>query len=43
LTAFGEVDLFIFIDGSDASITRPLSSFAVLPDGASAFNRADQR
>jgi len=40
-TAFGEVDLFV--DGSDDPIAQALSTFAVLPDGAGAFNRADQR
>src|SRR5262245_12769884 len=40
-TAFGEVDLFV--DGSDEPIAQALSTFAVLPDGAGAFNRADQR
>jgi uncharacterized protein (TIGR00369 family) len=40
-TAFGEVDLFV--DGSDDPIAQSLSAFAVLPDGAGAFNRADQR
>ena len=40
-TAFGEVDFFV--DGSDEPIAQTLSTFAVLPDGAGAFNRADQR
>ena len=40
-TAFGEVDFFI--DGSDEPIAQALSTFAVLPDGVGAFNRADQR
>ncbi|MBM3647022.1 MAG: PaaI family thioesterase [Alphaproteobacteria bacterium] len=40
-TAFGEVDLFV--DGSLDPIAQVLSTFAVLPDGAGAFNRADQR
>jgi uncharacterized protein (TIGR00369 family) len=40
-TAFGEVDFFV--DGSDEPIAQALSTFAVLPDGAGAFNRADQR
>ena len=40
-TAFGEVDFFV--DGSDEPIAQVISSFAVLPDGAGAFNRADQR
>lgn len=39
-TAFGEVDLFV--DGSPDPIAQSLSTFAVLPDGAGAFNRADQ-
>ena len=37
-TAFGEVDFFV--DGSDEPIAQSLSTFAVLPDGAGAFNRA---
>jgi uncharacterized protein (TIGR00369 family) len=37
-TAFGEVDFFV--DGSDEAIAQALSTFAVLPDGAGAFNRA---
>src|SRR5947207_12691082 len=40
-TAFGEVDFFV--DGSDEPIAQALSTFAVLPDGVRAFNRADQR
>jgi uncharacterized protein (TIGR00369 family) len=40
-TAFGEVDFFV--DGSDEPIAQALSTFAVLPDGVGAFNRADQR
>ena len=40
-TAFGEVDLFV--DGSNDPIAQSLSAFAVLPDGAGAFNRVDQR
>ncbi len=40
-TIFGEVDLFA--DGSDEPIAQAISSFALLPDGAGAFNRADQR
>jgi uncharacterized protein (TIGR00369 family) len=40
-TAFGEVDMFV--DGSAEPIAQTLSTFAVLPDGAGAFNRADQR
>jgi uncharacterized protein (TIGR00369 family) len=40
-TAFGEVELFV--DGSDEPIAQALSTFAVLPDGAGSFNRADQR
>ena len=40
-TAFGEVDFFV--DGSDEPIAQSLSTFAVLPDGAGSFNRADQR
>ncbi|WP_422003315.1 PaaI family thioesterase [Reyranella sp.] len=40
-TAFGQVDLFV--DGSDEPIAQALATFAVLPDGAGAFNRADQR
>jgi uncharacterized protein (TIGR00369 family) len=39
--AFGEVELFV--EGSDEPIAQAISSFAVLPDGAGAFNRADQR
>ena len=39
--AFGEVELFI--DGSDEPIAQVITSFAVLPDGVGAFNRADQR
>jgi uncharacterized protein (TIGR00369 family) len=39
--AFGEVELFV--EGSDDPIAQVISSFAVLPDGAGAFNRADQR
>ena len=39
--AFGEVELFA--EGSDEPIAQVISSFAVLPDGAGAFNRADQR
>ena len=38
-TAFGEVQLFA--DGSPEPIAQSLSTFAVLPDGAGAFNRAD--
>jgi len=38
-TAFGEVTLFV--DGKDEPIAQVLSTFAVLPDGAGAFNRAD--
>ena len=40
-TAFGEVEFHV--DGSDDSIAQALSTFAVLPDGAGSFNRADQR
>jgi len=40
-TAFGEVELFV--DASDEPIAQVISSFAVLPDGAGAFNRADGR
>ena len=40
-TAFGEVEMFV--DGSEEPIAQVVSSFAVLPDGAGAFNRADQR
>ena len=40
-TAFGEVDFFV--DGSEDPIAQALSTFAVLPDGAGSFNRADQR
>ncbi len=40
-TAFGEVDFYV--DGSDEPIAQALSTFAVLPDGVGAFNRADQR
>ena len=40
-TAFGEVDLFV--DGSEDPIAQVLATFAVLPDGAGAFKRADQR
>lgn len=40
-TAFGEVDFYV--DGSSDPIAQSLSTFAVLPDGAGAFNRADQR
>ena len=40
-TAFGEVDFYA--DGSDELIAQALSTFAVLPDGVGAFNRADQR
>ena len=39
-TAFGEVDLSVA--GSDEPIAQALSTFAVLPDGAGAFNRADR-
>lgn len=39
--AFGEVVLSV--EGSDEPIAQAISSFAVLPDGAGAFNRADQR
>lgn len=39
--AFGEVDFFI--DSSNELIAQALATFAVLPDGAGAFNRADQR
>jgi uncharacterized protein (TIGR00369 family) len=39
-TAFGEVDFYV--DGSRDPIAQSLSTFAVLPDGAGAFNRADQ-
>ena len=39
--AFGEVELFV--EGLDEPIAQVISSFAVLPDGAGAFNRADQR
>jgi acyl-coenzyme A thioesterase PaaI-like protein len=38
-TAFGEVEMFV--DGWDEPIAQALSSFAVLPDGAGSFNRAD--
>jgi uncharacterized protein (TIGR00369 family) len=40
-TAFGQVDFFI--DGVTEAIAQSLCTFAVLPDGAGAFNRADQR
>jgi uncharacterized protein (TIGR00369 family) len=40
-TIFGEVE--IYIDGSGDPIAQSISSFALLPDGAGAFNRADQR
>jgi uncharacterized protein (TIGR00369 family) len=40
-TAFGEVEFFV--DGSSEPIAQALSTFAVLPDGAGAFNRADER
>ena len=40
-TAFGEVELFV--DGSEDPIAQVLATFAVLPDGAGAFKRADQR
>lgn len=40
-TAFGEVDFYV--DGSNEPIAQALSTFAVLPDGVGAFNRADQR
>jgi uncharacterized protein (TIGR00369 family) len=40
-TIFGEVDFFA--DGADDPIAQSISSFALLPDGAGAFNRADQR
>jgi acyl-coenzyme A thioesterase PaaI-like protein len=40
-TAFGEVDFYV--DGSPDPIAQSLSTFAVLPDGVGAFNRADQR
>lgn len=39
-TAFGEVDFHV--DDSPDPIAQSLSTFAVLPDGAGAFNRADQ-
>ena len=38
-TAFGEVELFA--SGGDGPIAQSLLTFAVLPDGAGAFNRAD--
>jgi uncharacterized protein (TIGR00369 family) len=38
-TAFGEVELFV--SGGDGPIAQSLLTFAVLPDGAGAFNRAD--
>jgi uncharacterized protein (TIGR00369 family) len=38
-TAFGEVELFAA--GKDEPIAQVLSTFAVLPDGTSSFNRAD--
>jgi acyl-coenzyme A thioesterase PaaI-like protein len=40
-TIFGEVE--IYIDGSGDPIAQSISSFALLPDGTGAFNRADQR
>ncbi len=40
-TIFGEVE--IYVDGSDEPIAQSISSFALLPDGAGAFNRADER
>lgn len=40
-TAFGQVDFFI--DEVTEAIAQSLCTFAVLPDGAGAFNRADQR
>ena len=38
-TAFGEVE--IFVAGGTEPIAQSLSTFAVLPDGVGAFNRAD--
>ncbi len=38
-TAFGEVEMFV--DGQDEPVAQALSTFAVLPDGAGSFNRAD--
>jgi uncharacterized protein (TIGR00369 family) len=38
-TAFGEVEMFL--DGSADLVAQSLSTFAVLPDGAGSFNRAD--
>jgi len=38
-TAFGEVEMSV--EGRDEPIAQALSTFAVLPDGAGAFNRAD--
>jgi uncharacterized protein (TIGR00369 family) len=38
-TAFGEVEMFVA--GKDEPIAQVLCTFAVLPDGAGAFNRAD--
>ena len=38
-TAFGEVEMFA--GGRDEPIAQALSTFAVLPDSAGAFNRAD--
>jgi uncharacterized protein (TIGR00369 family) len=38
-TAFGEVEMFVA--GREEPIAQALSTFAVLPDGAGAFNRAD--
>src|SRR3954466_7610247 len=38
-TAFGEVEMFVA--GRNEPIAQTLSTFAVLPDGAGAFNRAD--
>ena len=40
-TIFGEVE--IYIDGAGEPIAQSISSFALLPDGAGAFNRADER
>jgi acyl-coenzyme A thioesterase PaaI-like protein len=40
-TIFDEVDLFA--DGSDEPIAQAISSFALMPDGAGAFNCPDQR
>ena len=40
-TIFGQVEMSV--DGSNESIAQTISSYALLPDGAGAFNRADER